>query len=382
MAHRRAAAACAPSRALVLALACLAGVAPLAGGLSVSGALSDVSLAGAADVTIDGAAAVALVAAHDASALVAVDVSDPAAPALASALVHEALDGAHCVALTRASGSFARAYVASRVADALAVVDVADPYGMRLLGYLQDPVALNGASSVSLYGGYAYVAARGARNLTVVDVSNPADLSVVNVLRVAAATCVKVFGSHLYVAGGDNSRVTILDLATPARPAQLGTLKDKRLKGAAYVHVNTDDSVAYVAMGKESKGLAMLNVEDPSFPKFLRWMTSEEDRQRPGVGLNRGRVVLRGAAQLAPANSTHLFVASYKYVDREGEMTHGGVVAVDVAEPNAAFDAPTMPRVVDSLTGPALEGAEAIAYDGGYVYIASGVLGKLIVLEP
>lgn len=298
---------------------------------------------------------------------------------------HGALDGANCLFVEHLPGYFGHThvFVASRVADAVAIVDASNPAEMAMKGYVQDPRALAGASSIVVHGGYAYVAARAARNLTVLDVSDASAPRVAKVVRLAAASCVKLFGSHLYIAQGDNSRLSIFDVSDAANPMQLGTIKDVRLKGAAFVHANTADSVAYVVMGKEGKGLALLNVEEPTFPKMLKVVTSEEDTIRPGGSrLNRGRQVLQGATELVAANATHLYAAAFNLIDRDGEMTAGGVVEVDVSDPSAPFDAPTMPRVTRFVAGRELAGVEAItiAHDG-HLVVVSGSMAQLSVLE-
>ena len=159
MAHRRAAAACAPSRALVLALACSRASRHWPVGCPSRCARR--ALAGAADVTIDGAAAVALVAAH---ARRARRRTCRIPPRRAASALGTRRRPAHRVALTRERQFRACVRRQSR-GGRTRRRRRGGPLRHAALGYLQDPVALNGASSVSLYGGYAYVAARGARNL-------------------------------------------------------------------------------------------------------------------------------------------------------------------------------------------------------------------------
>ena len=82
------------------------------------------------------------------------------------------------------------------------------------------------------------------------------------------------------------------------------------------------------------------------------------------------------------ANATHLYAAAFNLIDRDGEMTAGGVVEVDVSDPSAPFDAPTMPRVTRFVAGRELAGVEAITIvHDGHLVVVSGSMAQLSVLE-
>jgi PGF-pre-PGF domain-containing protein len=103
--------------------------------------------------------------------LVIVNVSNPAAPAIAGSIA----DGAGGAKVWNPLSVYVvgdYAYVASDLSDAMEIVDVSDPANPIHAASISNEY-LNGACSVFVSGDYAYVASRWSNALEIVDVSDP-----------------------------------------------------------------------------------------------------------------------------------------------------------------------------------------------------------------
>jgi hypothetical protein len=156
-----------------------------------------------------------------------VDVSNPAAPSIVSAIHNKtlpspwegtnALQHATSVAI---AGEYA--YVTAAYSDRLTVIDIANPLTPKIVATIQDTKNLNFPVDVAVSGQYAYVADQiTTGRLTVLNVSNPAEPQVVGSLANASldgAYRVRVRGDFAYVSAASGGDVAVVDISNPLSP--------------------------------------------------------------------------------------------------------------------------------------------------------------------
>jgi fibronectin type 3 domain-containing protein len=336
--------------AIFIALACL----PLASGRAhastIVASITDARLDGARTVAVAGNTA--FVAAQNADAVVAVDISQPAAPRIVGTVTAPALDGATGIVLT---GNYAA--VTSRVAGTLSILDVHDPSTPVLVGSVQDP-RLAGAAKLVVRDGFAYVTALEASALTIVDISAPATPTVVGTVQDATVlddvTGIDIVGQYAYVTGSQPgaNRFTVVDIGDPTQPAIVASLDDVRFEGAGAVDVV--DTRAFVAAA-DADALTIVDVSDPTSPKVLSSLTTGTGYDSPTADLRDVDVVGTTAYVVGRANAVF--------------------TAIDVSDP-------VHPTVASSLfDSTSLQGSRDLAITNGFALVAASDSDRLTVLS-
>ncbi|MCX6715431.1 MAG: hypothetical protein NT077_00225 [Candidatus Taylorbacteria bacterium] len=119
-------------------------------------------------------------------------------------------------------------YVYLSVNNNLIAIDVSNPAAPVQVGVLNDVTNLNGDPSVVVQGRYAYVIAAAGPILSVIDISNPTSMVLVGHVTLGALASVNssiaVSGKYAYIAGKDT--LFIADISNPASPVLVSTLTD------------------------------------------------------------------------------------------------------------------------------------------------------------
>ncbi|MHB9053185.1 MAG: LVIVD repeat-containing protein [Thermoleophilia bacterium] len=208
--------------------------------LQIVAAVHDTTnLSGADGLYVDGN--YAFIASGGSNSLSIIDISNPYAPVITSALTdpYGRLDRAWGV---HVSGNFAYVVTGySGTSDRLTVVDVSNRANPFIVGSLQDFINLDGALHIDVQGQYAYITAPFENRMTVVDISVPQGPRVVGSIRddirLYRADGISVNGTHAYVVshqldgGTDRSYLNSIDISDPAHPTIASSLNSLYFRG-------------------------------------------------------------------------------------------------------------------------------------------------------
>jgi hypothetical protein len=261
--------------------------------------------------------------------------------------------------------------------------------GPTLVGSVQDPVHLSGATSVAISGHYAYTTAYYAGELTAVDISNPAAPSIAGhsappsvdarAKNVLNAVTVAISGGYAYVVSknanashtsadnGTGNALSIFDIHTnPASPALVGTIRDPNtLFGAYGIAIQGGD--AYVAAqgclgGSQpcptpapGNDFDVIDVSNPASPTIVATVANPANN------------ALLHADSVAISGNVAYVTASYS----------DSLTSIDISNPkspailNSVFDSQSLPSAND------------VAVQGKFAYIAdeTGPPGRFTVVD-
>lgn len=247
-----------------------------------------------------------------------------------------------------------RAYIADRIG--LRAVDVSQPAAPALIGSRD---SAGWARDVAVSGTHAFVA-DGDRGLTVLDLTDPTDISrVANLDTAGEAWAVELAGTRAYVA--DGTGLGVFDISDPELPVALGALA---LPGEAR-DLDLAGNTVFVAAG--SAGLRIIDVSDPAAPRELAAMV-DLPVQANAAAAAAGRLYVADSAYglrvfdltrpAAPAALGGLDTAGTPLEVRQagGQVyladREGGLLAIDArdpAKPLAAGKVDLAPRRVTDL---------------------------------
>jgi hypothetical protein len=274
----------------------------------LSGSLSD-------SATMPGSTAVAVaghyayVTGYYAGKLVAIDISNPSAPAIAGASA--ASNGLLNASTVNIAGGYA--YVVSKnrngpngsesnddgTGNSLTILDIAsNPAVPAIVGTLHEANTLFGAYGVAMSGHYAFVASQGCLTgqpcpnhslgnaFAVIDVSNPASPTIVAALHSAVlpppwgaaaalghATSVAISENYAYVTAAYQDRLTVLNIANPLKPQIVASPKDT-VNLNFPVDVAVSGHYAYVVDQVTPGRLTVLDVSNPTNPLIVASLAS------------------------------------------------------------------------------------------------------------
>ncbi|MEO1086665.1 MAG: hypothetical protein AAFY88_20725, partial [Acidobacteriota bacterium] len=195
-------------------------------------------------------------------ALPVIDISDPAAPALAAtaAITGTSYD-------VKTSGTLA--YVAANFGG-LRIVDLSDPTMPAEVGSYVP--AGGGGTAVSVQGTTAFLTSNTSG--WVIDVSDPAvPIEIATFTLPATSFDSDVEGDHLYVAG--QTGVTIFDISNPSAPTEVGFFSSSPTSANG---LDVDGDRLYIA-ADTFWGLLIADVSDPTNPTLV------DSYATPGDGL-------------------------------------------------------------------------------------------------
>lgn len=306
----------------------------------------------------------------DSSGLIIVDISDPEHPETRASV--DTPNSARGICL---SGT--KAYVADYFGG-LVIIDVSDPENPGEPVQVDSPDKIDYAYDVAISGDYAFVA-DGSNGLAVYDLT---DLSRPPVYRDTEghANGVEILGDTAYVA--DGYKLAVIDVTDPMSPgwpdykdmlgsgyAQAITVRgdyafvanggklsiidrqnlaapsvDLELEGYAY-DLYLDDCYAYLAC--DSKGVAMVDISDPTAPHLLRYIrTSGDARGIKGDGaflagacLTKGLSMIDAASPMNPSEGQIHDAHYIQGMDWEGGYlfmanNDKGLAVLDVNDPS------------------------------------------------
>ena len=263
----------------------------------------------------------------DANGLVIIDISNPAAPALAGSY-NAAGDAILNVVV---SGSYA--YVTDK-GNGFVIIDISNPAAPVLAGSYD---TAGDARGVAVSGSYAYVADY-TNGLVIIDISNPAAPALAGSSHsVGNAHDVTVSGSYAYVADYTNGLV-IIDISNPTAPVLAG-----RYDAAEYaLDVAVSGSYAYVA--NRYDGLFIVDISNPAAPATTGGIDVMDDVLDVTVS------------------------GSYAYVSDKKK----GLVIIDISNPTA----PALASSYDTAGD-----AHGVAVSGSYAYVADNKNGLVILTK-
>jgi hypothetical protein len=260
-----------------------------------------------------------------------------------------------------------RAYVVDGLHD-LWTFDVTDPADPAPLG----AYAVDGnIQALAVQGDIAYIAAE-TSGLLIVDLSDPSHPRRLAVYQPENLVYgVAVDGDYAYVGAHD---FLVLSIATPEAPTAAGRFTSTAGIGPV---VTAEDRVYYV-----TKALHVLSVEDPLHPREVAvYATSEHigtlavSGQRVYAGAGNNLLIIDIPHAEPPTRLGELTLPSQPgaiaIADGYAFVAGGGMLhAITVAAPEAL-------QILASLDG--LQDAVDIAVAGGYIYLANGDGGLVVV---
>jgi hypothetical protein len=191
------------------------------------------------------------------------DVSSPGAPAFVTSI----LTGGRAAfvsygAITIGGVPKGHIYVSNRDTPGCAAINVSDPAHPALSGNLAAVPAASGSAFCPFYSNGKVYVAYGSAGLRIVDVSNPTSTALLSTTALGGdSRAVTVSGNYAYVAARD-SGVYVVDVTNPASPAKLKTLKIPRANGLVF-----SGNYLYVAAG--DSGLGIVDITAPASPVLV-----------------------------------------------------------------------------------------------------------------
>jgi hypothetical protein len=193
------------------------------------------------------------------------DVSTPSAPVFVTSI----LTGGRAAfvsygAITIGGVPKGHIYVSNRDTPGCAAINVSDPAHPALSGNLTAVPAASGIAYCPFYSNGKVYVAYGAAGLRILDVSNPTSAALVSTTALGGdSRAVAVSGNYAYVAALD-SGLYVIDVTNAANPAKLNTLKIPRANGLAF-----SGNYLYVAAG--DSGLAIIDITTPATPVLMTY---------------------------------------------------------------------------------------------------------------
>lgn len=231
------------------------------------------------------------------------DISDPAAPVLASSMFLDT-DGRTMDAVIVGDLVYLTAGTANVAKPFLAVIDAADPAAPTLLGQLS---GFEYGYGVAVSGDYAYVGA--GEGLKVVDISDPAHPAVVHTLTLSYKPYDICIHGNLALLADVYTGLVIVDISNPRAAAVIGTLNTV----GSTTSVAAEGNYAYIS-DSIPDAIMVVDISAPSAPVLVGTLSG-----RSGVQFD-----LEG----------NLLFASSQY---------SGASVIDVSDPAAPTLAATLP---------------------------------------
>ena len=262
------------------------------------------SLADAADINIDNAAAVTTVeidgndfavVASSNEGLQIIDLSNPAAPTAAGSLSDSAtinIDNAAALSTAAINGS-TYALIASRN-EGLQIINISDPAAPTAAGSLSDSATINidnaAALSTAAINGSTYAALVASSNegLQIIDISDPAaptaagslsDSEAINIDNAAALSTAAINGSTYALIASSNEGLQIIDISDPAAPTAAGSLSDSatiNIDNAAALSTAAINGSTYALIASSNEGLQIIDISDPAAPTAAGSLSDSE----------------------------------------------------------------------------------------------------------
>lgn len=302
------------------------------------------------------------------------------------------------------SGNYA--YVAAWHSSALVVININNPASLSVKSVVYNGsggASLSNPDFVFLSDHYVYVISSSTSTLEIIDIVDPANPTPTHKASITIPGAIKGYasGNNVYVTcRGSFTGMKVIDVTTPTSPAVVGSITDGAggavLYGANAISVSNGN--AYIIARNLSTGLAVVEVVDvstasaPFHKATLTHGTNGAVLNLPvdisisGTNAYVTNVASGGAANVeildisVPASPTHVGNSS------------GGLISFPVSTTvvgNTAYvlnDYPTSTLSVLDVTnktapiqtsyyanaGALLDGPQAIALAGNYVYVASG----------
>jgi len=305
---------------------------------------------GPRDVKIHAGTAQAFVVTSTNPGLSVVSLADPAHPALIGS-VHNAnaMAEARAVALSEEGEGGHHAFVVASHSASVTAIDVSDPANMRVVGSLQDKVALSGARAIVVKGMYAFVAGTYSHTLSTIDISQPAQMTLTGTFHDADdmqfPTGIDVSDNFVLVASSSGHALVIVDVSNPASPQKYSVVKDApSLREARCVVVQ--GKYAYVASASPN-ALSVIDISDMANPLLVS-------------------VVERATADMA----SHVAVdCRFAYV---ASAYNDALTVIDIRDPR-------VPRYVGTLKDNSQQnGIETVAISGKYGVFVSPATDALV----
>ncbi|CAE7667722.1 unnamed protein product [Symbiodinium sp. CCMP2592] len=305
---------------------------------------------GPRDVKIRAGTAQAFVVTSTNPGLSVVSLADPAHPALIGSVNNaNAMAEARAVALSEEGEGGHHAFVVASHSASVTAIDVSDPANMRVVGSLQDKVALSGARAIVVKGMYAFVAGTYSHTLSAIDISQPAQMTLTGTFHDADdmqfPTGIDVSDNFVLVASSSGHALVIVDVSNPASPQKYSVVKDApSLREARCVVVQ--GKYAYVASASPN-ALSVIDISDMANPLLVS-------------------VVERATADMA----SHVAVdCRFAYV---ASAYNDALTVIDIHDPR-------VPRYVGTLKDNSKQnGIETVAISGKYGVFVSPATDALV----
>ncbi len=254
------------------------------------------------------------------------------------------------------------AYVTSVLDNGVEILDISDPSNPSHVGAIVDSgtTVLSGARSIFVTGNYAYVVGDEG-GMEILDITNPGSpvhagsISDNSTTVLGGSNDIYVSGNYAYIASYYEHGVEILDISNPGSPAHAGSITDNSttaLAGAEGIYVS--GKYAYVT-SKLDSGVEILDVSQPGTPVHV------------------GAITDNSTTALAGAEGIYVS-GKYAYVASSGD---NGVEILDISDPGS----PTHAGAIFDNSSTALLGAKDIWVSGKYAYVASSGDNGVEVLD-
>jgi hypothetical protein len=201
-----------------------------------------------------------------------INISNPASPTITANIDNGSLTGAQTNDLWHAdavsiSGGYA--FVTAQYAHALTVINISNPAAPAIAGKVSDSTNLQFANDVAIQGNYAYVAdqvgVNGVGRFTIVDISNPPSPKIAGSVTSAAlnqAYRVRVRGNLAFVSALHADTISIINVANPANPTVAATVQD-------HAHLHRTSGVDIALTGRYLIASSpILTGTGPTFPPY------------------------------------------------------------------------------------------------------------------
>ncbi|MDG1484475.1 MAG: Ig-like domain-containing protein [Myxococcota bacterium] len=217
------------------------------------------------------------------------DVSDPCSPVLVGEGTHDRLRESHSLGFVHlpASDPHAGDYMAATGLHGIQIWDVTDETAPEMLSYLEiEGILYPDAYArvvLSVFWQYPWLYVAAADNgLMIVNAEDPANPELVASYPIEPALRaggVFVMGNLMMVSSAEGSEAVLLDVSTPDAPQPIGGGRFLTVDGAGEAketyHANTAGNYALFARKEGGGGVMVMDISDPSAPKYLADSVSE-----------------------------------------------------------------------------------------------------------
>ena len=296
-----------------------------------------------------------------------VDVSSANAPLIVSKLN----DGATGATINFPFGVYVvgnYAYVTSNQGHSLEIIDISNPQSPTHVGFIMHGTGGAVLSNprkvaVSADGNVAYVAEQsGLEIINVSDKANPvhlAHLSVNPVMVGPICLSVSVAASGNYVYVGGHEFFSIVNVTTPSSPTLTGTIMNNPNPGEAKIStvlsfgISANGNYAFVP-ALNSNAFEVINISNPASPAHAATLFHSPT-----------------GASLSQPNSVTVS-GNYAFVTNQGSPV---LEIIDISTPTSPTHATKLQPsgVINSTTGPFLQGAGTSFAVGNYAYVGGSV---------